>query len=100
MLLKCADTAVANLDSGEIFNASLLPVPSWGWSDILGFLDRRIYADTNKIARRIATRGVERKAFKLSLSDSYWVTADNSDKFIFSSSTDHCGIFHNTTPRY
>jgi len=81
MIFKCVNTDVADLTTGEIYDRSLLPVYSWECEDILGFLSRRVYSNYNKIARRIELHHIERTAFKLSLSDSYWISFNPDERF-------------------
>jgi len=81
MIFKCVNTDVADLVTGEIFNRALLPIHSWGHNDIIAFMQRRVYSSHNKIARAIDQRREERIAFKLGLSDSYWISYDKNVKF-------------------
>ena len=81
MILKCANHDVMDLSNGKTLNGSLLPVASWGYDQVMAFLERRVFAQSNKIARRIDQRRQERTAYKLSLSDSYWISFDSSERF-------------------
>jgi len=71
--------------TGDILNEKLLPIASWGLGDLLKYLERRVYAQSNTTAKIIDARDCvyehEQKAFKLGLSDCYWISADETLKF-------------------
>lgn len=81
VIFKCGNNDVMDLSTGQIFDKRLLPIKTWGLQDVLGFLERRVYAQTNNVARAIDQNRRERTVFKLGLSDSYWITSDRSTRF-------------------
>jgi hypothetical protein len=81
MKLKCGNTPVMDLLTGEVFESALLPIAAWNKEDVFGWLERRVYSGSNTAARRIAQRRNEPTGYKLSLSDSYWVAFDDTVKF-------------------
>ncbi|MCL2086879.1 MAG: hypothetical protein FWH05_04705 [Oscillospiraceae bacterium] len=85
MVFKCGNIDVVDLTTGDVLNRNLLPVYSWNVEDVLKYLQRRVYARTNTTARIIENRDFQQdeheKAFKLGLSDSYWVSNDKDLKF-------------------
>ena len=81
MKLMCCNNIVVDLSANKVINRALLPVYSWGVPEVYAFLERRVFAQSNKFARMLSTTRVERFAFKLGLSDSYWVCADDLVRF-------------------
>ena len=81
MIFKCANHNIMDLTTGVIFDKHFLPIETWARDDVLGYLERRKYAGSNKIAIEIHKTRKEVHDYKLSLSDSYWACNDTSIRF-------------------